>query len=164
MKDIRVFTVLFLPLFCRLEILPNERLKKRRGNSERRQQRRKAACERMSQTPSPSTPDTWQDRLLSSWKPWLAFKTALLCRVHHLQTGLAEWFRVMKFVKKYTPGRTSHHPVIVILLQGCSLNMWSPRNQDTHTIQASEQSCSNSNLYQITYRSLGFQKVRGSDF
>ena len=115
------------------------------------QQRRKAACERMSQTPSPSTPDTWQDRLLSSWKPWLAFKTALLCRVHHLQTGLAEWFRVMKFVKKYTPGRTSHHPVIVILLQGCSLNMWSPRNQDTHTIQASEQSCSNSNLYQITY-------------
>ena len=43
MKDIRVFTVLFLPLFCRLEILPNERLKKRRGNSERRQQRRKAA-------------------------------------------------------------------------------------------------------------------------
>lgn len=55
------------------------------------QQKRKAACERMSQTPSPSPPDTCKTGyLLSSWKPWLAFKTALLCRVHHLQTRLAE--------------------------------------------------------------------------
>lgn len=41
MKDMRVFIALFLHLFCRLEILSSERLKKIRGSKGRRQQRRR---------------------------------------------------------------------------------------------------------------------------